>query len=106
MIAATCLCHQIIHDVLGRSHGLNWGRDEPSPGQMDRQNPISLADEQTGHVLLSFRSVMETRATAYVAIVSGPARALAAHLRSRAKIAAKTFCGAATSASWKVTYFE
>ena len=75
-MAATCPCHQIIHDVLGRSHGLSWGRGDPSPGQMDRQSPISLADEQTGRVLLSFRSVMETRATAHVAVVSGPARAL------------------------------
>ena len=35
----------------------------------------------------------------------GAARTLAAHLRSRAKIAAKTFRATATSAIWKVTYF-
>ena len=42
----------------------------------------------------------------YVAAFTGPARALAAHCRKRAKIAANTFRDTATSTIWKIPYRE
>ena len=59
MITATCLCQQVIHDLFRQSHGLSWGRDEPSRGQMDTREPALIADEETGHVFTLCHSVLK-----------------------------------------------